>query len=75
MGAVKGASKEKVRKIAEVERMSTYLDGMQARFVARTAREKYLCGMMWEGVLQQAPSISGTKGVPIRRWTMWRQRS
>ena len=59
MGAVKGASKEKVRKIAGVERMSTYLDGMQARFVARVAREKYMCGMLWEGGLQRAPRIAG----------------
>ena len=60
VGAVKGASKEKVRKIAGVERILTYLDGMQARFVARTAREKYLCGMMWEGGLQRAPRIAET---------------
>ena len=62
VGAVKGASKEKVRKIAGVERVSTYLNGMQVRFVARTAREKYLCGMLWEGGLQRAPRIAGTHG-------------
>ena len=49
VGAVKGASKEKVQKIAGVERISTYFDGMQARFVSRMAREKYLCGMLWKG--------------------------
>ena len=46
MGAVKGASKDKVRKIAGVESMSTYLDWVQARFVARSAREKYVCGLL-----------------------------
>ena len=60
IGAVKGASKEKVRKIAGVERMSTYLDGMQARFVARIAREKYMCGRVWEGGLEHAPRIAGS---------------
>ena len=50
--AVKVASKEKVRKIAGVERMSTYLYGGQARFVARVVEEKYMCGMLWEGELQ-----------------------
>ena len=33
---------------------------MQARFVARTAREKYVCGMLWEEGLQRAPRIVGT---------------
>ena len=46
VGAVKGASKEKVRKIAGVEKVVTYMDGVQARFVARAAKEKYLCGML-----------------------------
>ena len=57
---MKSASKEKVCKIAGVERMSTYLDGMQARFVAGTAREKYLCGILSEGGLQGALRIAGT---------------
>ena len=43
---MKGTSKEKVPKIAGVERMSTYLDRIQARIVARMAREEYLCGML-----------------------------
>ena len=60
VGAVKGASKEKVRKIAGVEKVSTYLDGVQARFVARVAKEKHICGMLWEGGLQHAPCIAGT---------------
>ena len=46
VGAVKGASKEKVRNIVGVEKMSTSLDGVQARFVARAAKEKYMCGML-----------------------------
>ena len=57
---IKGASKEKVRKKMGVERMSTNLDGMQARFVARIQREKYLCGILWEGGFQRAPRITGT---------------
>ena len=60
VGAVKGASKEKVRKIAGVERMSNNLDGVQARFVERATKEKYLYGMLWEGGLQHAPRIAGT---------------
>ena len=58
VGAVKGASKEKVRKIAGVERMSTNLDGMQARFVSRLAMEKYLCGMLLEGGIQRCGSAA-----------------
>ena len=46
MGAVKGTRKEKIRTITGVEGVSTYLDGVQARFVARMAKEKYLCGMV-----------------------------
>ena len=60
VGAVKGASKEKVWKIAGVERMSTSLDGMQARFVARRVKEKYVSGRLWEGGLQRAPRIADT---------------
>ena len=59
VGAVKGAGKEKVRKIVGVERVSTYLDGVQDRFVARALKEKYQCGMVWEGGLQHAPRIEG----------------
>ena len=62
VGAVKGASKEKVRKIAGLERVSTYLDRMQARFIARMVKEKYLCGMIWDGGLQRAPRIAGPHG-------------
>ena len=51
MEGVKGASKEKVRKIAGVERISTYLDRMQARFVSRMAREKYLCSVAAPGFI------------------------
>ena len=59
VGAVKGASKEKVRQFAGVERLTTYLDGVQARFVGRAAKKKYLCGMRWEGGIQRAPRIAG----------------
>ena len=59
VGAVKGASKEKVRNIVGVEKVVTCLDGVQARFVAKAAKEKYLCGMLLEGGIQQAPRIAG----------------
>ena len=62
VGAVRGAGKEKVRKIAGVERISTYLDGMQARFVVRMVKEKFLCGMLWDGGIQRAPRIAGQHG-------------
>ena len=62
VGAVKGASKEKVRKIAGVERISTYLDGMQARLVARMAKEKYVCSILGDGGLQREPRIAGQYG-------------
>ena len=39
--------------------MTTYLHGVQARFVARAAKGKYLCGMLWEGGIQNAPRIAG----------------
>ena len=35
------------------------MDGVQDRFIARPAKENYLCSMLWAGELQRAPRLAG----------------
>src|SRR6266576_2592196 len=59
-GAVRGAAKEKVRKIAGVETVRTFLDAKQAGFIARVMRNPELTEGVWKNGIANAPRVEGT---------------
>ena len=59
-GGIEGACNEKVRKIAEVESIGTFMDGVQATFVRRAIQDPRQTEGAWEGGVVCAPRIEGT---------------
>ena len=58
-GGVKGACKEKVRKIVVVESMWTLLDGVQANFIRRVMEDPCPTSGVWRAGVESTPRVKG----------------